>query len=136
VTERTGSPKTTAERLEPGRLLFNEGRYFEAHEAWEEVWLVEGGAMKVLLQGLIQIAAGCHKAGERQAPGCARLIGAGLEKLGDVETLAPEVAGFVRAMAAVHERAMRWQRGESDGIGPIPELPSAAPGAGRRAPAR
>ena len=44
VTGRAGSPKTTAERLERGRLLFNEGRYFEAHEAWEEAWLVEGGA--------------------------------------------------------------------------------------------
>ncbi len=136
MTGRTGSPKTTAERLERGRLLFNEGRYFEAHEVWEEAWLVEGGAMKILLQGLIQIAAGCHKAGEGQPGGCARLIGAGLEKLGGGETLAPGVPGFARAMAAVHERAMRWQRGESDGIGPIPELLSPAPGAGRKAPAR
>ena len=71
----------TAARLERGRALFNAGRYFEAHEAWEEAWLAERGDARRLLQGLIQVAAGCHKAGQGKAEGCARLLAAGLEKL-------------------------------------------------------
>ena len=136
MTEDTAGPNTTGERLERGRLLFNAGRYFEAHEAWEEVWLLEEGDLRMLLQGLIQVAAGCHKAREGRAAGCARLIGTGLEKLGRVETLAPGIAGFARKMAGVHERALGWQRGESDGIGPIPTLPPSTPGPGRKSPAR
>ncbi len=136
MTEDTTSPNATRERLERGRLFFNAGRYFEAHEAWEEAWRVERGDVRLLLQGLIQIAAGCHKAAQGQAAGCARLVGAGLEKLGRVEALAPEIAGFAREMSAAHERAMRWRRREADGLGPLPVLPPPAPGPARKTPAR
>jgi predicted metal-dependent hydrolase len=37
--------------------LFNAGRYFESHEAWERLWLRADGNHKALLQGLIQAAA-------------------------------------------------------------------------------
>ena len=45
---------------ERGVELFNQGRYWEAHEAWEEAWTPDrrgpdGGFYK----GLIQVAAGC-----------------------------------------------------------------------------
>ena len=118
---RNGRERATAERLERGRLLFNAGRYFEAHEAWEQAWLVEQGDARVLLQGLIQVAAGCHKAWEGQAAGCVRLIGAGLEKLERVAS-AYGIAGFARAMAGTHAHALRWERREEDGIGSIPVL--------------
>jgi len=39
---------------------FNEGRYFDAHETWEEEWQVEKGAQRDFLRGLIHIAAGYH----------------------------------------------------------------------------
>jgi len=47
--------------LERGIELFNAGRYWDAHEAWEEAWMpdrkgVDGGFFK----GLIQVAAGCY----------------------------------------------------------------------------
>ncbi len=46
--------------LRHGIELFNHGRYWEAHEAWEEAWMPDrhgpdGGFYK----GLIQVAAGC-----------------------------------------------------------------------------
>jgi predicted metal-dependent hydrolase len=46
--------------LERGIELFNAGRYWDAHEAWEEAWMPDrkgpdGGFYK----GLIQVAAGC-----------------------------------------------------------------------------
>jgi predicted metal-dependent hydrolase len=45
-----------------GVEAYQAGRYFEAHERWEEPWLVEQDLpRKRLLQGLIQIAAAMHK---------------------------------------------------------------------------
>jgi hypothetical protein len=49
---------------------------------WEEAWLREEGETRRLLQGLIQIAAGYHHAFHtRQASGCVRLLGTGLDQL-------------------------------------------------------
>jgi predicted metal-dependent hydrolase len=39
---------------------FNSRRYFEAHEAWEEIWLRSEGEAKVFYQMLIQAAVGLH----------------------------------------------------------------------------
>ena len=125
----------TRERLERGRQLFNAGRYFEAHEAWEEAWLVEKGDARVLLQGLIQVAAGCHKAGQGSASGCARLLGAGHEKLAVVAS-AFGLAEYARALAGAHARALCWERGELPDAGPIPPLPPLGATGARGAPAR
>jgi predicted metal-dependent hydrolase len=40
-----------------GIELFNSGKYWEAHEAWEEIWRVSQGDLKLFYQGLIQAAA-------------------------------------------------------------------------------
>src|SRR3981081_2459548 len=46
--------------LQHGIDLFNSGRYWEAHEAWEEVWMPDRkGPDASFYKGLIQIAAGC-----------------------------------------------------------------------------
>jgi uncharacterized protein len=57
MTEVTPRP-ATHRALEQGRTLFNQGCFFEAHEAWEAAWLHEEGELRLLLQGLIQVAAG------------------------------------------------------------------------------
>ena len=73
---------TDAEEFEHGCELFNRGRFFDAHEAWERLWMHAHGPTRLFLQGLIQIAAGCHKAYERRDRlGCAALVAAGLEKI-------------------------------------------------------
>jgi uncharacterized protein len=41
---------------EEGIDLFNEGRFFECHEAWEEIWKRSEGEVKLFYQGLIQAA--------------------------------------------------------------------------------
>jgi uncharacterized protein len=41
---------------EQGIDLFNEGRFFKCHEAWEEVWKRSDGELKLYYQGLIQAA--------------------------------------------------------------------------------
>jgi len=49
--------------------LFNEGKYFEAHEALEAAWRQESGAVRGLYQGLLEAAVvylhitRCHYAG-------------------------------------------------------------------------
>ena len=48
-----------AEYLE-GIAHFNARRYFEAHEAWEEIWLHSSGEAKVFYQMMIQAAVGLH----------------------------------------------------------------------------
>lgn len=39
-----------------GQSLFNDERFFEAHEAWEELWHFERGRDRIFIQGLIQVA--------------------------------------------------------------------------------
>lgn len=46
--------------LTRGIELFNEGQYWEAHEAWEEAWTPDRqGPDRGFYKGLIQVAAGC-----------------------------------------------------------------------------
>lgn len=64
-----------------GIELFNSGRYFEAHEAFEELWRESGGDLRSLCQGLVQICAGLVKH-QRAQPGPARtLLAKGLLRL-------------------------------------------------------
>ncbi len=48
--------RSAAEYFEEGIELFNQGRFFECHEAWEEVWKHSRGPEKLFYQGLIQAA--------------------------------------------------------------------------------
>jgi len=43
-----------------GIAYFNDGKYFEAHEVWEEVWMPCSGDAKRFYQGLIQVAVCLH----------------------------------------------------------------------------
>ena len=56
--------------LERGIELFNAGRYWDAHEAWEEVWMTDRrGPDAGFYKGLIQVAAGCLHYGRRNRRG-------------------------------------------------------------------
>jgi predicted metal-dependent hydrolase len=98
---------TLAERLEPGRLAFNRGAHFEAHELWEDVWLDLAGGERVCVQGLIQIAAGLHHLGQQRRRPAAGLLRKGLEKItqGSCASLSPlrveALAGAVTQLLAV-----------------------------------
>lgn len=70
-----------AEKFERGVAHFNAGRFFEAHEAWEELWLAASEPDKTYLQGLIQIAAAFHHHGRGNARGTRSLLAAGSAKL-------------------------------------------------------
>lgn len=107
--------------LQKGLELFNAGRYWEAHEAWEAAWLVEDGDVRRMLQGLIQVAAGYFKALVQRRPrAAAKLLASGLAKLEPIpDSLAAlRLEPLRRAVANSIDAAHRWERGERDGIDP------------------
>ncbi len=56
--------------LGEGIELFNSGRYWEAHEAWEREWMPDRkGPDAGFYKGLIQVAAGCLHYGRRNRRG-------------------------------------------------------------------
>jgi predicted metal-dependent hydrolase len=61
--------------------LFNCGRFFDCHEALEEVWLELSGERKKFLQGLIQAAVALHHLRNGNRVGAERLLAAAVEKL-------------------------------------------------------
>jgi predicted metal-dependent hydrolase len=111
-------PRTPA-ALRRGAALFDQGKFWEAHEAWEEAWLEEDGEVRLFLQGLIQVAAGYHKATVQLQPnGCVKLLRSGLDKL---QPLPPEFLGvslgrFVPEVERTLLEARRWQGGELAGF--------------------
>jgi len=106
-------------RLEPGRVAFNRGEYFEAHELWEEVWRVLDGVERIHVQGLIQIAAGLHHLQQRRPRPAAGLLRKGLDKISraafapsvdlHVEELTQEVARLLAELDAPGARVTNFR---------------------------
>ncbi len=59
LTEPVLSPAEWHE-YERGWTLFNERRFWEAHEAWEAVWRNRSEDSRIFFQGIIQLAAAYH----------------------------------------------------------------------------
>ncbi len=69
------------EAAEIGRAEFNAGRYFEAHEHWEEIWHGASGPARDFWQGLIQVAGALLKVQRGEPTGALKLFDRGLAKL-------------------------------------------------------
>lgn len=109
------SPETT-EALRAGRELFNARAFFEAHEVWEVAWRAEGaGPDKQLLQALILVAAGCHKATKGEPTGTLKLLTAALGKLAPFPAKHEGLAldELREGVAAIRDQAERWAEGEA-----------------------
>ena len=78
-------------RLARGVDAFNAGRFFAAHEIWEELWLDTVGTEKALLQGLVQIAAGYAKVESGLRGGALKLLAAGTRH---IQPFLPEAEGL------------------------------------------
>jgi uncharacterized protein len=69
-----GSSLITSD-IEKGIVLFNQGRYFEAHEAWEDLWLSETDReKKFFYQGLIMAAGALLHYTRRECVGAGALL--------------------------------------------------------------
>jgi predicted metal-dependent hydrolase len=88
------------DHLAKGVELFNRQEFYEAHEAWEAGWVDELADERLLLQGLIQIAAGFYKLQVGAPVGTVKLLDEGMKKCRrfledaqgvDLSTLLPEV---------------------------------------------
>ena len=67
--------------LDNGIKFFNSGQYFEAHEAWEELWRQTEGPLRLYYQGLVQTAVGLHHLGRGNLNGARAQLGKALQKL-------------------------------------------------------
>lgn len=67
--------------FQEGIELFNAGKFFECHEAWEQIWLLADGADKLFLQGMIQAAVAILHAQRGNLEGARTLRDKSLEKL-------------------------------------------------------
>ena len=94
--------------LRRGVELFNQGRYWEAHEVWEEAWAPDRhGPDRGFYKGLIQVAAGCLHYGRRNRRGTVNKWRSGAGYLRpylpghhgvDLAPLVAEVDAFLLAM--------------------------------------
>ncbi len=124
--------ETLSDAFRRGALLFDDGAFFEAHDAWEGRWRIEtDGASRLCLQGLIQVAAGFHKLAVIGAPDSAsRLLARGLAKLDacPASTLDPNMGTFREALRAC---ALALATGRFD-LAQIPRLISESPSVTKR----
>lgn len=115
---------TTPAHFEPGEALrhggrlFNAGKFYEAHEAWEDVWRPMKGAERDFFRGLIQLAVAMKKAREGNPAGVLRLIDRASDLLAPFEPAhrGIDVASLRRTMAALRAEAAAWDAGEATGL--------------------
>ena len=89
-------------KLLRGVALFNSGAYFEAHEAWEELWTGATGDERLFLQALIHFAVGCHHHSRANRVGAVRQWDKGLAK---VERFLPAWRGVGMSAVAAAAKA-------------------------------
>ncbi|HXO04138.1 MAG TPA: DUF309 domain-containing protein [Candidatus Sulfotelmatobacter sp.] len=109
------------EKFLRGVLHFNAREFFEAHEVWEEIWLVEAEPERSFLQGIIQIAAAFHHYCHDNSDGAESLLAAGIVKL---SRFPAQHRGL--EIEELRAAAKRWARsigkGEKPGSAQIPQL--------------
>lgn len=77
--------------LAEGLECYREGRFFDAHEHWESVWLTSPHPEKKFVQALIHITVGFHHLRRDNRVGATRQLTAALRKL---ELYAGEFGGI------------------------------------------
>jgi predicted metal-dependent hydrolase len=96
---------------------FNATEFWEAHEAWEELWLAAETDLEQFLQGLIQLAAAYHHVKRGTFRGAVRLFDAALARLDRFPR--PHCGLDLREAEAVAREHRQWTterlaRGELD----------------------
>lgn len=82
-------------KFKEGVSFFNRGLFFEAHEAWEEIWLKDKKSEEgKMLQGLIQWAAARLKREKGQLKPALSLAQSAVAKLEDVDRKTALALGF------------------------------------------
>lgn len=113
--------------LAHGARLFNTKRYFDAHEAWENLWRPMRGGERDFFRGLINLAVAMKKAVEENPDGLLRLLDRASSLL---RPYAPshrgvDVTALIASMDRLASDARAWREQERQGIDPsnVPILP-------------
>lgn len=69
------------EQFQQGVDQFNAGKFFDAHESWETIWLKAPEPDKIFLQGITQVTAAFHHHSQGNREGAESLLQKGLQKL-------------------------------------------------------
>lgn len=111
--------KPAADFFEQGIDLFNAGKFFECHEAWEEVWKRSDGSEKLFYQGIIQAAVAILHAQRGNFDGAESLYAKASAKL---DPMPPEYRGI--ALGELREALKEFFAAALDGSGaPLPAPP-------------
>jgi sugar phosphate isomerase/epimerase len=90
------------EGVRAGIALFNEGKYYEAHEEIEHEWHAERRPIRLLYQGILQIGVGLHHARSGNHRGAVLLLTDGIAK---VSRFLPACQGVQTALLALAAQA-------------------------------
>ena len=102
------------QEFEHGVTLFNAGKFWHAHEAWELIWQQHGEDERLFFQGLIQLAAAYHQlVVKRNYRAMSNNLDKAVEKL---LVFQPEYCGIsvTQVLAAVEETREEIDRVEGD----------------------
>lgn len=117
--------------VDEGIACFNAGRFFDAHEAWEEVWRSTTPEPAELWRGLIQVAVGLYHHLDRGNPAPARrVLARGLRR---VEAYPQGTEGL--DLDRLCREAREWEEwlgkaeaGDAEEPPPLPEIGEAGDG--------
>jgi hypothetical protein len=116
-----------------GLRLYEEGRYWDSHEEWEEIWRESTGAARHFYQGLIQLDAALIHTQRGHWGGVANLLRRSLGHLEecpeqflglDVARLRQQLRAYQAEIAALKERRKEtfdWRLCPLLEIAPLPE---------------
>jgi predicted metal-dependent hydrolase len=117
------SAEERARFFQEGIALFNQGRFFEAHEAWEEIWRSTTPKPRDLFQGLIQVAAALHQfLNLNRIDGPRRTLAKARRRL---EPYVPAVLGI--DISDLLEQVGRWETWLEHREGEPPSIPTLNP---------
>jgi predicted metal-dependent hydrolase len=112
-------PEDRRRLLLRGVDLFNAARFYEAHEAWEEVWRSTTPEPKGLLQGLIQVAVAMfHQRDRGRAEVARRVLAKGRRR---IEPWRPAALGL--DLERLIDDVERWDHWLARPAGAAPALP-------------
>ncbi len=104
-------------KLKQGIALFNAGKFFEAHEALEDVWRAMRGAERDIMQAVIQVAVAFHHYSTGNLTGARSVLARAAAGLADASD-----DFFGISMPPLRQALDRWQEALAAGS-PMPPLP-------------
>jgi predicted metal-dependent hydrolase len=126
--DRTRCAEQPPELLLQGIALFNNGDYFECHEAIEYAWINEPEPVRIMYQGILQIGVACYHIKNKNWRGSMKLLERGMPKM---ERFAPvcmgiDLAHLLRDAEALRAELLRigpeWQGEFNQTIFPVIRL--------------